>query len=218
MRRAPVPRLLLGLAWLLALLSRAEAAGTLTMAWDAPTTYTDGSAIPPGAITGYTLYLGTTSGVYPIVRDVGLVTQATVTGLNDGLAYYAVVTAYDSAHQESAVSTPEVLVPVMVVGGTLTMAWDAPTTYTDGSPIPPGAIAGYLWYLGTSSGVYTLILDVGLVTQATATGLNDALVYYSVVTAYDSAHVESAVSMPEVVIPVTPLVGPQVPQVRRVGH
>jgi uncharacterized protein YjdB len=42
----------------------------------------------------------------------------------------------------------------------VTLAWDAPTTYTDGTAATPTAVAGYRIYYGTSSGIYTKSVDV----------------------------------------------------------
>lgn len=43
---------------------------------------------------------------------------------------------------------------VQTVGGTQVFKWLPPTSYTDGSPIPAGAITGYKLYCGKASGVY----------------------------------------------------------------
>jgi hypothetical protein len=183
-------------------------------------------ADPDGHVTQYTFSVSTDGSTWgTALTDAGLTGTltrnavggvATFPGLSIATAapdYRLTASAPGLAAANSA--TFSILAPS---SGSLTMAWDAPTTYTDGSAVPPGGISGYMWYLGTSSQLYTRVLDVGLVTQATTTGLDDTLVYYSVVTAYDSAHQESGLSTPEVVIPVASLSAPQMLQVRRVGH
>ena len=50
------------------------------------------------------VYVGDSHGVYSTSRDVGNVTTYTVTGLQSGLHYYFVVTAYDLNGYESGFS------------------------------------------------------------------------------------------------------------------
>jgi hypothetical protein len=76
----------------------AAALGTATLAWDPPTTYTDGT--PVTNITGFRIYYGTVPGSYSKVIDTGNTTTWTITGLSSG-AWYFVVTAYDSFGMES---------------------------------------------------------------------------------------------------------------------
>ena len=49
--------------------------------------------------TGYKIYYGFESRNYPFVVDVGLWTQCTVSGLDDGRLYYFAVTAYDDSDE-----------------------------------------------------------------------------------------------------------------------
>ncbi len=70
-------------------------AGQVHLAWD---------AVSSPSLAGYRLYYGQTSGTYPTYIDVGLQTTATVTGLTAGQTYYFVVTAYDTAGDESGPS------------------------------------------------------------------------------------------------------------------
>jgi hypothetical protein len=62
-----------------------------TLAWDAVTTLTDGSALPEAV--RYRVHYGTASRVYTQSVDAGAATTATVTGLGAGTYYFA-VTAY----------------------------------------------------------------------------------------------------------------------------
>ncbi len=67
----------------------------------------------------------------------------------------------------------------------ITLTWDA-----DASP----DIAGYRLYSGTSSGTYTESIDVGNITVATIPNLTAGITYFCVVTAYNTAGLESGPS------------------------
>jgi hypothetical protein len=73
--------------------------------------------------------------------------------------------------------------------GSATLAWNAPTTNTDGTPLTD--LAGHKIYFGTSSGSYTTIMDVGNVTTYTINNLSSGT-YYFTVTSYDSSGIESS--------------------------
>jgi hypothetical protein len=75
--------------------------------------------------------------------------------------------------------------------GSATLAWDAPTTNTDGSPLTD--VAGYKVHYGTSSGNYTRVIDVGHVKTYKIEGLRSDT-YYFTVTVYDISGNESAYS------------------------
>ena len=75
------------------------------LAWDA-------NAEPD--LAGYKIHYGTASGDYSHSIDVGDVTDYTLAGLNDGVTYYLVATAYDVDNNESAYS--EELVHTFSVG------------------------------------------------------------------------------------------------------
>src|SRR5215471_2267878 len=68
------------------------ASGQVSLAWD---------AVSAPDLAGYRLYYGQTSHAYTSQIDVGPQTTYTMTGLTDGQTYYFVVTAYDSAGNES---------------------------------------------------------------------------------------------------------------------
>jgi hypothetical protein len=70
-------------------------AGQVTVDWNAPTTYTDGSTITN--LGGYKIYMGTASGDYSRNFDVGNTTSYTMSSLNDGTTYYFAVMAYDTS-------------------------------------------------------------------------------------------------------------------------
>ncbi|MCI0698048.1 Ig-like domain-containing protein [candidate division KSB1 bacterium] len=71
------------------------AAGAVKASWNANTELD---------LAGYKIYYGLSSGNYTISINVGNVTQYTVNQLAEGLIYYFVVTAYDTAGNESAYS------------------------------------------------------------------------------------------------------------------
>jgi hypothetical protein len=71
------------------------------------------------------------------------------------------------------------------LAGQATLAWN-PNTESD--------LAGYRLHYGTSSGNYTVHLDVHNVTTYTVTGLTDGQTYYFAATAYDASGHESGYS------------------------
>jgi Fibronectin type III domain/FG-GAP-like repeat len=83
-----IPFLSLGLiiSLLVGLVSQAQAASLVPLAWDAA-----------NGATGYRVYYGTSSGAYTTVHDVGNNATARVTDLIVGVTYYFVVTAYNDA-------------------------------------------------------------------------------------------------------------------------
>ncbi|HYA88445.1 MAG TPA: Ig-like domain-containing protein [Nitrospirota bacterium] len=80
---------------------------------------------------------------------------------------------------------------------TVTLIWDAPTSYSDGTPLNPATdISTYHVYYGTASGVYTMVVSVP--NPATST-ITDTLTlphgtYYFVVSDVDAAGEESSYS------------------------
>ncbi len=73
----------------------------------------------------------------------------------------------------------------------VSLSWDAPATYVDGTLLTD--LAGFKVYYGTSSGVYTQVTDVRNVTSY-STGTLGPGTYYFAVTAYDSYGSESQFS------------------------
>ncbi len=63
----------------------APAGESINLTWDPS---------PDAAVTGYNIYYGVTSGVYPNAINVGNVTSATISGLIAGTTYYFAATAY----------------------------------------------------------------------------------------------------------------------------
>jgi uncharacterized protein YfaP (DUF2135 family) len=77
-----------------------------TLMWDAPTSNTDGSSTTD--LAGYKIYHGIVSGIYTASIDVGNVTSFSIATLSSTVpipgTYYIVVTAYDTAGNESVYS------------------------------------------------------------------------------------------------------------------
>ena len=82
-----------------------------------------------------------------------------------------------------------------VATGSVTLAWEPPTTNEDGSPLID--LAGFRVYYGTSSGDYIDVINVGYFSSCSLDSLDelptDQALYFSV-TAYDSFGNESAYS------------------------
>ena len=104
---------------LLVAFSFCNAAQSVKLAWDAS---------PSSGVTGYKIYYRTASGRSGLPLDVGNVTTATISNLNDSTTYVFSVTAYNPSGIESARSnevsytTPrsrrEILYPLTVNFGT----------------------------------------------------------------------------------------------------
>ena len=77
--------------------------------------------------------------------------------------------------------------------GSITLAWIAPTTKADGTPLAD--LAGFHILLGTASGVYSQTITVAspYTLNYTISGLS-ASTYYAVVKAFDTSNNESAPS------------------------
>lgn len=75
--------------------------------------------------------------------------------------------------------------------GTATLAWKAPATNTDGTPLTD--LAGFKVYYGTASGTYTNTVTIGKATSYSVNNLAPGT-YYFTVTAYDTTGLESGYS------------------------
>jgi len=85
------------------LLLRPAMAAQVSLAWDPPTENMDGS--PLVDLAGYRVYYAPVSLEYTNVVDVGETNSAAICGLVPGQQYYIAVTAYNSASNESSLST-----------------------------------------------------------------------------------------------------------------
>ena len=81
-----------------------SATGTIELAWSAPATKADGSALID--IAGFIILIGTASGEYTrsITIQSPTASSFTVADLPPGATYYVAVKALDSANNESAAS------------------------------------------------------------------------------------------------------------------
>jgi hypothetical protein len=77
-------------------------------------------------------------------------------------------------------------------GGEALLAWDAPSTNADDSPLAD--LQGYRVYIGTSSAAYGAPIEVGNVTEHRVENLESGGTYYFAVTAYDASGNESVFS------------------------
>lgn len=75
--------------------------------------------------------------------------------------------------------------------GTVVLAWDAPATNLDGTPLTD--LAGYRIHYGTSPGAYTGTVDAGRSAGCSVTGLAPGT-YYIVVSAYNADGYEGSPS------------------------
>lgn len=152
-----------------------QAAQTVTLAWDT-------NSEPD--LAGHILYTGRSSGSYTLQMDVGNVNIVTVSNLQEGLTYFFVVTAYNTARLESEYSNevaytvpgqpdPVALAPPVdssdSSGPAVTLSWTA-SAYPN--------VTGYILCFGAASGVYAQTNNLGNVTQVRLTGLVPGQTYY----------------------------------------
>jgi hypothetical protein len=78
--------------------SQTGGAGSVSLAWNVPTTYVDGT--PAAGMVGFKVYYGTASRTYTHIIDVKTEPSCTVNSLAPGTYYFA-ITAYDSSGIES---------------------------------------------------------------------------------------------------------------------
>ncbi len=167
--------------------SATAGSATVALAWSAPTS-NGGSAI-----TGYDVYVGTTSGAELSSTPIAVTgTSTTVSGLTNGTPYYfeveAVNTIGNSGPSNQLAATP---IASAVPGAPtlnsaqpgrrqVTLSYTAPTS-NGGS-----AITGYYIYIGTSAGgVSSMPLNSSPIngTRVTVTGLSRGSTYYFIVRA-----------------------------------
>lgn len=138
--------------------SSADAA-TLTLAWDPS---------PDPSVTGYIVYIGTTSGSYYTSIDVGNTTTAQFAQAQANLTYYFVVAAY-AGGLVGALSTEVSAVAATSSPGSVTLAWDRSGDVS---------VTGYLVYVGTRSGAYDTTIDVGNTTSTQISRSSPDTTYY----------------------------------------
>lgn len=113
----------LGLGILLALaFSRAAAAQpSATLAWAAPTTYSDGTSIPSSVAITYNVYQGASaSSLTQVATAVTSITDTITTGLSDGVTYFWSVTAVANGLEGAQSNVVSKVFPA-VAPGTVTL-------------------------------------------------------------------------------------------------
>lgn len=119
-----------GMACVAVMMPALASAGTLGLAWD-----------PSAGAAGYRIHYGTVAGQYTMVRDVGNVTQTTLTDLGDCTKFYFSVTAYNGSG-ESGYSNEVGTLPRPSVRGTtpsIAVQGSQVTLTVRGANFAPGA-------------------------------------------------------------------------------
>lgn len=156
-------------------------AGT-TQQFTAAGTYSDDSTRD---LTTVVVWNSSNSGVATITNAAdskGLATAVTA-GSTDISAAWGGVSGTASLTVTTTVTTPAFV----------TLSWDAPTSYSDGTPLNPATdLATYKIYYGTASGVYTHVISIPNSAAATSTTLTLTHgTYYFVISDVDRAGQES---------------------------
>lgn len=168
-----------------------------------------GSSSPD--VTGYNVYYGPESGVYPAMLSVAGATTVNVEDLPGGLTYYFAVTAYNSSGLESELSNEaSYSVPGLAPPGTPFIAQTLPDhAVTIGwNPSRTAGVPGYYLHYGTQSGSYDSVVWVETGTEADVHQLADGVTYFFAVTATNSSGLESALSA-ELAYIIPPIAPPQ---------
>jgi hypothetical protein len=144
-------------------------AGQVQLAWDAPTTYTDGT--PLTDLAGYHLYYWQNSAEVQQSVDVGNQTTYTLTGLVEGATYSVAVTAYTTSGTESSDSNRIVMIQFEAEGGALysPMAVGTDTTVST---------TQYVWVPETNRDLGDPLQDGGFVHYSFAVPTTDAYVIW----------------------------------------
>lgn len=147
-------------------------AQTATLAWD---------AVPDSSVTGYRVYYGTQSHVYPSIVDVGNVTTHTVGGLDLSKDYYFAVQAY--ADNLASELSNEVKLPAPIPPGTTVITSftantaypllvGKPVTWTAWAASKRGAVEYQFWML--TNGTWSMVQPFSAQNKFTWTpGWND---------------------------------------------
>ena len=167
-----------------------RAGADVAVAWGAVTTDALGN---PEVVEHYRVYRG--SGPrFPTefaLHDTSASPDATDAGaVEDGLTHFYLVTAVDDAGNEGG-ARPSTITRAPDLSG----FWTASTIELDWTPAEPaGDVVAYRVYHGTSSRTYDAVVDVGLSTALSLTGLEPWTNHYAAVVAVDAAGAESGFS------------------------
>ncbi|HKQ61275.1 MAG TPA: peptide-N-glycosidase F-related protein [Candidatus Polarisedimenticolaceae bacterium] len=150
----------------------------------------------PETIGSYKIYRGTSAAFVPDrsggsnLAGSSALPQFTDSGAAvGGPSYFYLVSAVDAAGNESG-TRPSSLVPPVLSG-----SWTDTTIELQWTPAQPaGGVSGYRVYCGRAPQTYESVVDVGLATSRSLSGLQAYVNWYCAVTAVDSAGNESAFS------------------------
>lgn len=153
---------------------------------------------PSADVVGYNVYFGTQSGYYPDYISVSGANQADIYGVEDGVTYYVVITAYDSSGHESVYSSESsYTIPTLAAPGPITSIQQqagSDAVALTWNPSPSADVAAYYVYLSPYDGYYFSAVAVSYTNQATVYGLIRGATYYFYITALDSSWQESSPS------------------------
>jgi hypothetical protein len=134
--------------------------------------------------TGYKIKYGTSSGVYDHEIDVGNDTSYQLTGLTDGVTYFAVIYSY-SATEQSADSSEVSGTPFLQAPTLNNLTLGSHTLYVSWNTISDAT--SYKIKYGLVSGIYTQEINVGNTTSYQLTGLINETPYFVVVSTIHNA-------------------------------
>jgi alpha-tubulin suppressor-like RCC1 family protein/fibronectin type 3 domain-containing protein len=180
--------------------------GQVALAWN---------AVQDTDLAGYRVYQWNfAASVWDRVGDLRTERTATFTGLVNGTSYYYAVTSVDTAGNESAQSgnataTPRDRTAPPVPNNLAATAGDNRVDLNWNAVTDQG-LAGYRVYRSSGANGPWTLATITSQTSATVSGLVNFTDHFFVVTAYDVAGNESAMSAPVSATPTNPLVQPQI--------
>ena len=150
-------------------------------------------------LAGFRLYYGKQSLQYDVNVDVGNSTSYITRELEQGLTYYFSLVSYDDSNNESEFSNEvEVTIPETIIDVTAPNVPEISSATVNErkvhlvwNEILDSDLAGYKVYYGTESESYDVVVNIGLNTEYVSDNLSEGMVYYFVVTAYDTLGNES---------------------------
>jgi len=145
-------------------------------------------------LASYNVYYGTSPGNYTNVVTQVVTTNITLLGLTNGLPVYVAISAVDLSGNESLKSiqasatpngpSPDLTPPIAPVNLIVALG-DGVADFRWSANFEPD-LGGYIFSLGTVSGVYTTNLDLGNL-NSYSLPLTNGNVYYVAVRAYDNS-------------------------------